>query len=464
MLEFALSQSLNIAIISMLARLLTPQDFGTFALLGILLGTATALIEGGFGLALVQKQDTTEEDNSTVFWIGISASTFFGLALAAAAPVIAAFFNLAVLEPLTHIMALTVWISGLGIVQRSMLVKRLAFRNLAIINLSALIVSSMVAVVLARLGCGVYTLAWQGFVYCLVTCALMWGSVPWRPTLVFRLSSAKRLFRFGGFMLASSLLEVIYSKSYTLFIGKLYGPAELGQFSRAEAATQLVSGLVTNSLSKVAFPAFAEMRDSPLRIRAGLKAALRVSMLFHATAVLTLAVVARPFVLTILGPQWELAAQILPVLTLSMILMPLHVLNLQVLMALGRGDLFFVLEVLKKIVGIGIIAISSSYGVFGIAWGLVITGLISFIINAWYTGILLNFGPIRQAIHVLPSLGYGLIAAAASYAAMTYSGVQIEMLLLIVGIGTSAATFIGMVGSAWFFGYDLTDIFSLAKT
>lgn len=223
-LEFVLARALNVLFIAILARLLTPEDFGTFALLAIFLGAATALIEGGFGLALIQNQKTTEDDNSTVFWISLVTATVFALILAATSPFIATFFDLSVLEPLTQIMAITVFISGMGIVQRALLVKRMAFKKLAVINVSALVISSIVAVLLARSGFGVFSLAWQGLASALVTLALVWTSDRWMPAFVFSWSSAKRLFAFGGYMLASTLLEVIYSKAYTLLIGKFYGP------------------------------------------------------------------------------------------------------------------------------------------------------------------------------------------------------------------------------------------------
>lgn len=464
MLEFVLGRGLNIVFIAMLARLLTPEDFGTFALLAIFLGVATTLIESGFGLALIHKQDTTDDDNSTVFWISLGTATIIALALAAAAPLISAFFELPVLVPLTHIMAVTVWISGFGIVQRALLVKRLAFRQLAIVNLSALFLSSALAVALASSGLGVFTLAWQGMVSALLTSALLWLLNGWRPKVVFDLSAAKRMFGFSGYLLASNLLEVVYSKTYILLIGKFFGTVELGQFNRAESTGQLVTGLVVYPISRVAFPAFSQMRGDRDRIRAGLQGAVRISMLFNAVAMFTLAAVAKPFVLTIFGPKWEPSVHFLQVLCLGSVLMPLHVLNLQALMALGRSDLFFVLELVKKTIGVVILVLASRYGAIGIAWGIVVAGMISFVINAWYSGINLDYGPLRQAGQVLPSLAFGLLAAATAGVAMAASGLQSQILLLLVGIGASATTSLVILGLALLFGHDLTGLLSRSRT
>lgn len=453
--EFVLGRAANLLLIISLARLLSPEDFGTFALLSVFSGLAAALIEGGFGIALIQKHDLKDEDNSTVFWINLIISSLISILLACASSTISDFFGLEIVEQLTLIVAITVWINGLGIVQRALLVKLLAFKTLAIINLCALFVSSLSAVMLAWFGFGAFSLAAQGLVSGVITVVLLWVTGRWIPKLIFSISSAKRLFSFGGFILASTLLDVFYSKSYTFLVGKFYGLADLGQFSRAESASQLVSGLFYEPIAKVAFPAFSQMKGNRDRVRRGLKGAIKFSMLLNSAAMLTLAVVARPFVLTVFGPQWELAAQILPILVLSSLFMPLHVLNLQVLMALGRADLFFVLEVLKKVIGVLILFGSYSYGVFGVAWGLFAASIFSFAVNSWYSGILLGYGSLRQTVHVTPSLFFGLVSASAAYVAMGTIHIESEVILLLISIFSSFVTLMVIMGVSWMIGFDI---------
>ena len=457
-MEFIIGRGINIVFIAMLARLLTPEDFGTFALLAIFVGVTHALVESGFGQALIHFQDTTDEDNSTVFWTSLGTGTFLSLCLYFTAPYIAAFFETDVLVPLTHIMAITIWISAFGIVQRALLIKQLAYRKITIVNLSALLFASLTAVILASLDFGVYTLAWQALCSATLTSGLLWLVNGWRPKFQFRLGSAKRLFGFGGYLLAAQILEVSFSKTYTLLIGKFYSTAELGQFNRAETTATLVTGLVVHPIQRIAFPVFSKMQNDRERMRTGLQGAVRVSMLFNAVAMLTLAVAAGPFVLTMFGPQWEASVPFLQVLCIYSLLMPLHFLNLQALMALGRSDLFFLLEVIKKVFGIAILIAGSQFGPIGIAWGLVISGLVSFVINSWYSGIHLNYGPVRQALQIIPSLCFGAIAAGAAYLAMTASGLDAPFFLLIVAIAASAAMSLTMLGLAWLFGHDLTGL------
>lgn len=458
LLEFVVERTFTVVTIAILARLLAPEDFGTYALLAIFLGIATALTEGGFGLALIQDQDTNDVDHSTVFWISFATATVFACSLFLAAPLIASLFEIQTLEPIARIIAAIVWISGLGIVQRALMIKRLAFKRLAAIKITATFISGLVAILLALSEFGVFSLAWHGVAAALVTTALLWICASWTPNLVFNLASAKRLFSFGGYMLASTLLEVTYSKAYTLFIGKIYGAAELGQFHNAQTTVQMASGLVVTPVSKIAFPAFSRMNGNLERIRIGLQEALRVSMLFNSAAMLTLAVVAQPFVLTLLGPQWELAAQLLPLLALVALLMPLHVLNLQALMAIGRSDLFLLLEIVKKSIGIAILVFSVRYGVFGVAWALLVSSVISFFINAWYARQLLGLGPIKQLLHILQSIAIGIVVASAAYASLTLSGLQSPIFQLLVSVFAAVGTLTAILGGALLLGHDLSGL------
>lgn len=456
LMNFVCGVAINVLVLVTLARLLTPADFGTFALLAIFLGVSTAIVEGGFGLALIQRQDTSEEDHSTVFWISLCSASIIATGLAAAAPSIASFFELTVLVELTYIMSASIWISSFGVVNRALLVKRLELKTLTIVKLAAVAISGFVAVILAYQGNGVHALAWQALASSSISSILLWRLGGWRPSSSARAKSARRLFIFGGYMFASQVLEVVYSKAYTLLIGKSYGTLELGFFHRAEGTAGLVAGLVLHPIGQVAFPAFSRMEGNTDRIRSGIKDGIRISMLFNSTAMLTLSILAEPFVITVFGPQWESSIKLLQVLVLSSLLMPLHLINLQALMAVGRSDLFFLLEIAKKVLGVSVLIVAASHGPIGIAWGILISGLISFFINSWYSGKLFGFGPFRQIMHVLPCLAVGCAAATASHMALEIIDTQEHAVALVVGMGSSTTVLGAILGAAWFLGSDLT--------
>lgn len=402
--DIFLRQSLQFVVSIALARLLRPEEFGTIALLYLFTGIASAFVDSGFSLALIQRQDITHTDESTVFWFNLAMGALVALALWATAPLIARFYALPVLVPLTMLMALNIFISALGSIHGTLLTKRLDFRTQMKVGAIATAISGVVAIYMAARGFGVWAIAAQAFVATCVTTALLWFFNRWRPAPVFSQTSARRLFRFGGYMLASNLIDTVYSRVNTLLIGKFYGVRDLGFYTRADSTQQLLVGALTGILGRVAFPIFSAAADDKAQLRRGLQLALRAIMLLNVPMMLGLAAVAEPLVLTLFGQQWLPAVPIMQVLCLGGVLWPLHVINLNVLMAQGYSDLLFRLEVAKKILGVGLLAVGTYFGVMGIAWSQVVFGILAFAINAHYTKRHLDYGTVAQIRDFLPTI------------------------------------------------------------
>lgn len=404
LLDVFLGQGLRFVITIVLARILSPDDFGTVALLAIFIGLAGVFVESGLGLALIQKQEITEEDTSTVFWFNVGVAFVAASALVAVAPCIAVFFGKPVLVPLTTVMAINVVISSFGGVHRTLLVKRLEFRSLLMVGAISTVVSGATAIAFAMAGYGLWALAAQTLLAGVSSTLLLWLLSSWRPHFSFSFTSLRGLFGFGGYMLASSLLDVAYSKSYTLLIGKYHGTADLGQFSRAEGSAALPTSLLTSTIARVAFPALSSMSHDRERVKHAMRFGLQSSMLVNAPAMLGLAAVADPFIAVLYGPQWQPAVHLLQILCLGGVLMPMHVLNLQALMALGRSDLFFRLEVIKKVIGVALLVALAQFGPIGIAWGVVLASLISLLINTSQTSHLVDYGTWQQLRDAIPAI------------------------------------------------------------
>lgn len=405
LLDVALGQGLRFAITVFLARLLTPDDFGTVALLALFIGVAGVFIESGLGQALIQRQDTTNEDESTVFWFNIVAATVVGLLLAAIAPGLGAFFEKPELVPLTQVLAASMVVGAFGMVHRTLFAKRLAFKPLMIVGSVSTLISGVVAISCATAGYGIWALAAQNVASSLVSTLMLWILSRWRPRLVFSLVSARRLFGFGGYIFASSLLDIVYTRAYTMLIGKFHGAADLGQFNRAESTAALPTTLITSTIARVAFPALSTMSSDPVRVREAMRFGLQATMLVNAPAMLGLTAVAEVFIVTLYGEAWLPAVPLLQILCLGGVLMPLHVFNLQLLMALGRSDLFFRLEVMKKVIGIPILIVASLQGPAGLAWGIVGTGILALMINISQTRKLIDYGLWLQLRDVAPAIG-----------------------------------------------------------
>ena len=456
--DILLRQGLQFGISIALARLLSPEEFGIIALLYLFTGIASAFVDSGFSAALVQRQDVTHTDESTVFWFNLAMALIVALALAASASAIAGFFNRAILVPLTQVLAVNIFISALGSVHGTLLNKRLDFKIQMKIGAVTTVISGSVAMIMAWDGYGVWALAAQTLAASLITTVLLWLFSSWRPIWVFSHDSVRRLFGFGGYMLASGLLDIIYNRIYTLLIGKFYGVQELGFYNRADSTKQLPVGVLTGILGRVAFPIFSAAAHDTTQLRRGVRLALRGMMLLNVPMMLGLAATADPIIHVFFGEKWLPAVPIMQVLCIGGIFWPLHVINLNVLMAQGHSNLFFRLEVIKKILGSILLVVGTFYGVIGIAWSQVIFGGVAFLINAHFSRKYLDYGVVDQLLDFLPVLGLSLIMATTAYCIGINWHSNSNVLLLSTQIIVSIFLFISL---GWLTG--LTEIRNVSK-
>ena len=410
-----LRQGLQFTVSIVLARMLGPSEFGTIALLAIFTGIGTVLLDGGFSAALIQRQDVDRVDESTVFWFNLCIGLVVALALWALGPMIAAFYSQPILVPLMTVMALNVFLSGLGAIHATLLAKELNFRTLMKVGTAANIVSGGVAIWMAYKGFGVWALAIQAILMTGVSTLLLWSLHRWRPLSAFSRASVRKLFGFGGYHFASSMMEIIYSRLYTLLIGRFYNVRELGLYNNADNTKQMPCGFFTSILMRVAFPMFSAAADDKATLRRGVQVAARGMMLLNVPMMLGMAAVAKPLVLTLFGQNWLPMVPVLRVLCLVGVLWPLQVINLQVLMAQGHSRLMFRLEVIKKSIGLVLLVAGAFHGIMGIAWSQVLSSTVSFVINAHYSRRMLDYGAIDQTRDFLPILGVALAMAGIVY-------------------------------------------------
>lgn len=411
-----LRQGLSFGISVALARLIAPEQFGVIALLYLFTGLATVFIDSGFSSALIQKQDSTPVDESTVFWFNLLIGAIAAVLLGAAAPLIARFFAQPVLVPLTWLLAFSVFISALGAIHTTLLTRELDFKTQMKIGAVTTVVSGATAIALAIGGYGVWALAWQQVVAACCTTALLWILHPWRPRAEFSRASAHELFGFGGYMLASSLLDTGFNRLYTVLVGKLFGVRELGFYNRANGTQQMPAGFLSGILSRVAFPIYSAASSDKAQLKRGVQLSVRGIMLINAPTMLGMAAVAKPLIVTVFGARWAPAAPILQILCIGGVFWPLHVINLNVLMAQGHSNLFFRLEAIKKVLGVLMLVGGALFGVLGVAWAMAIFGVVAFFINAFYTGRYLGYSSLAQVRDIAPiivlSIAMALLVAA----------------------------------------------------
>jgi O-antigen/teichoic acid export membrane protein len=414
-LEIAARYGVQFAVMILLARLLTPADFGLIAMLLVFTTIAALLVDAGFGTALVQKQRTTDDDESTVFLSGICASVVVGCVLWFAAPAIAAFYSQPALVPLTRLLLFVLPLSALAAVPDALLTQRLDFRSRANAEIFASLVSGAVAVVLAWRGFGVWSLAWQSIVAIGVRAALLWLYSRWRPHGRFRVKSFRQLFGFGSYMLMSNLLNTISTRLQSLLIGRLFDSRALGYYTLAQNTQQAPAQFMSGVLNRVGLPVFSSVADQPAKLVAALRLSLRVSIFVFVPCMVGIAVVAEPLIVMLYGVRWTPAAPMLAILSLSAMLWPLHVLNLAAIGAQGRSDLIFRLELAKRVVSIGLIIACSPLGPVAIAWAVFASSLFAVAINTWYTHKLLGYGALAQLHDQAGTLLLSALAALAGW-------------------------------------------------
>lgn len=401
--DIIIKNGLNFAVTIILARLLSPIEFGIIALLSLFTGIASAFVDAGFSSALVQKKDTNITDESTVFWFNLSLGIIAGLILWLLASTIAKFYHLPVLIPLVKLMAINITLSSLASVQNSLLIKRLDFRKLMQINAVAMIISSGIAVWLAWGGFGIWALAAQTLSMSTVTTAMLWVLSKWRPARKFTFSALRELFGFGGYLFASTLLHNIFVNSYTVIIGRFFKVVDLGNYQRATGLSESVSSLINTVVARVSFPLFSSISNDKERMCRGAQMSLRGTMLFNAPAMMGIFVAAESLVITLYGEAWRPAVPYLQILSIAGLFMPLHSINLNILLAQGYSRQYFYLEITKKIVGIIFLVTGAWYaGVIGVAWATLLINILSIIINTYFTKKHIGYGLFSQMKDISP--------------------------------------------------------------
>lgn len=399
-----------------LARLLTPEEYGLIGIVTIFIAVFNSIVDSGFSNALIRKSDAKDIDYNTVFITNMVFSVVLFFALFFSAPFIADFFSRPQLSPLLKVMASIVIINAFAIIQRTLLVKRIDFKTQTKISLISSITSGVVGIGMAYCGYGVWSLAGQQISRQLLNTLFLWIFAKWYPKLQFSWNSFKELFGFGWKLLVSSLIDTVWKEIYQVVIGKCYSPATLGQYTRAHQFGSIFSSNLNNIIQRVSYPVLSAIQDDTERLKQAYRRVIKVTMLVTFTLMLGLAAVSKPMIQVLVGDQWLMAANLLPIICLQMMLYPLHSLNLNMLQVQGRSDLFLRLEIIKKCVAVIPLLLGIFIGIYWMLWGSVCTGLFAYYLNSYYSGKFLKYSMLSQIKDILPSFGVAVVMAIVTYA------------------------------------------------
>ena len=398
-----------------LARLLTPSDYGIIAILAVFLQIAQVFIDSGFANALIKKNDCSFEDYSTVFWYNTGVAVFLYLLLFVSAPFISSFYNNSLLTPVLRVIALTLPLNALSIVQKTKLVKSVDFKSQSKVTLSSSIISGAIGILMAYLGCGVWALVFQQIINSILHLIFYIAITKWFPNFIWSKLSFKYVFDFGSKILAASLIGVVYKNLYSIVIGKRYSAQDLGYFSRADQFATFPSNNIGNIISRVSFPIFSTIQDNNEQLLGAYRKMIKFSSFIIFPLMFGLLAVAEPFVITILTEKWTPCVVLLRILCIDWSLDHITLLNLNLLYVKGRTDLVLRLEVVKKTLAVLILVVSMPFGLEALCWGRVIYSIFATIINTYYTHRILKFGIIRQISDFAPYLIASIIIAVVVY-------------------------------------------------
>lgn len=425
------SQGAQFVFTIIIARQLTPEDYGVVGMLGIFLAVATVFVDGGFTNALIRKQDRTQADLSTVFYFNIVIGLLAYLVIFAIAPFVADFYDMPMLTDVLRVFGLTIIINSFCAIQMTLFNINIDFKTQTTISLISIFVSGIVALCCAFAGMTYWTLVIQALTSSIVSTSLYWVMSNWRPILVFSKQSFHEMFSFGSKLLIQGLINSIYSNIYPIIIGKLFAASTLGNYTRAQSFANFPSVAMTGIMQRVTYPVLCRMQDNEHELAYTYRKFLRLSAFVIFPMMTGLAALSTQFVILTIGEKWLFCALLLQIICFSVMWYPIHAINLNLLQVKGRSDLSLRLEIIKKIVGVAILCISAPFGIVAMCYFHILSSLFCLIINTYYTGKLINFGFIRQMRDLSPTL----IISVAMYGLILFVNQMITHLWLQVVIG-----------------------------
>jgi O-antigen/teichoic acid export membrane protein len=446
-------QGIQFVVALVLARLMTPREYGTISLITIFITIANTFVQSGFATALIQKDEIHEEDYSSVFWLSMLLALLCYIVLLVAAPWIAIYYHTPVLTELIRVMGLVLFPGAVISIQTARISRKLQFRKLFQATMIAVLLSGVISIMLAFRGFGVWAMAAQQMIYYFALMASLFLFTRWFPKLLLEMGRIRVLFSFGWKILVSGLIDTIWQNIYGLVIGKKYSSAELGVYNRGEQFPKILTGSLTAAVQSVMLPAYARKQKEPETLRRMCRRSIQFSAFIVFPMMAGLIAVARPLVLLLLTEKWIDAAPYLALLCLGYALLPMDSINLQLMNAMGRSDLFLRLEIIKKALGILVLVLSLPFGIMPMLIMKIVDEYLCLIINALPNGKLIGYGPAAQLRDLLPAAVCAALMGAGAWAVQLLKWSPLWTLMLQIPVGVVLYLFFSFLFNRASFDY-----------
>lgn len=410
-----LGQGVTFIVGLVLARLLSPEEYGLIGIVTIFTTILLGIVDSGFSNALIRKIEVEDDDYSTLFIVNMTMSVLMYAVLFFGAPAIAHFFGQPQLVSLSRVTGLILIFQALSIVQYTILSRNIDFKTKTKASVISAVTSGVLGIAMAFVGFGVWSLVAQQLSRQLIYSVCLWIFNRWWPKFMFSISSFRYMWGFGWKLIVSGLLERTWNQLYQAVVGKYYSAASLGQYTRADQFANLFSSNLTSIVQRVSYPVLSQIQNEKERMVAVYRKVIKLTMFVTAIFMISLAAVSEPLLYCLIGPQWHEAATYLPLICFNLVLYPLHAINLNMLQVKERTDIFLYLEIIKKVIFVIPVIVGVLVNIYWMLIASVFIGVVCFFLNSYYSGKELGYSSWMQLKDVAPSFTLAIIIALAVY-------------------------------------------------
>ena len=440
--ERILAQSVSFLVSVLLARMILPEEYGIISIVLIFINIANVFVSNGFGESLIQRKEANDTDFSTVFYCSFTFSWLIYAVLFFLAPAISEFFHNEKLTLVLRVISLRIPISSINTVQHAYVSKHMVFKKFFFSTLGGTIVSGVIGIVMAYAGLGIWALVAQYLSNTLIDTIVLFFIVPWHPQMLFSKDSAASLISYSWKLTASSLVNQVYIELQSLIIGRKYSSADLAYYHKGNQFPSLIINNIDTSIGKVFFPAMAQYGDDHENLKRLSRRAVKTTSFIIFPMMVGLAAVAEPLVRLMLTENWIEAVPFLQIACIFYMCQPMQSTAWQIIKAVGRSDLCLKLELLKKVIGIGILTISMNHGTLAIAAGFATFGMISMVINQYPVQNLIGYRFSEQMRDILPAAALSVTMGAVTYLISMFA--LPDLLLIIIQVLSGVLVYVGL--------------------